>query len=271
MNAHVLVVEDDDTTRMTLAYEIQYAGYRVTQAANGEAAVDLLEQESFHVVLTDILMEQVDGIEVLYTARMQSYRPMVILLTGHGSLETAISALHQGAYAYLLKPCPPDKLLTCVHNAVKKHHAEQELLQATRMLTLYSRALGDMNNPFEEPSRGKHAHPAQARTDRSKMTHIGELTVGVHRREVWFQGQSVHVTPIEYALLRCLIETPGQARSYSEIARYTHQCDLSDADAQTLLSSHVHNLRKKLDPALLVNDRGNGYMLVVPASADPTE
>lgn len=76
-----------------------------------------------------------------------------------------------------------------------------------------------------------------------------------------FQGHSIHVTPIEYTLLRCLAQTPGSVYSYSAIVRVTHRLELSESEAQSLLRPHVRNLRKKLGRHMILTERGIGYLL----------
>lgn len=254
MKPHVLVVEDDTSARLTLVLGLRGAGYRVTEAADGETALDLLEQDEFTIVLTDLILGEVSGIEVLYTARMQPYRPMVILLTGHGSLDTSLTAFRNGAYDYLLKPCAPDELLRCVAGAVKRYSLEHQLREAAQVI--YGKVAGVLDTPQPEPTPA----PPRAVT-------IGALSIGHSRRDITFHGQPIMLTPIEYTLLRYLAEAPGKTRSYREIVRQTHNIDVSDAEAQTLIRPHIHNLRTKIATDYLVTDRGVGYALIDPDAA----
>jgi DNA-binding response OmpR family regulator len=246
---HILLVEDDASARMTLAIGLRGAGYRVTEAADGKIAIDLLEQETFTLVLTDLVLGEVSGIEVLYTARMQPYCPLVILLTGHGSLDSALAAFRNGAYDYVLKPCAPDHLLHVVAGAVRRHTLEGQMRESVRFM--YGQ-LHEVLGCLKSATSATPAGPLQ----------IGGLRIGATRRDVTFHGQPVTLTPIEYALLRCLAETPGQTRTYREIVRQTHQTDLSESEAQTLIRPHVHHLRTKLATDYLVTERGIGYRLV---------
>lgn len=262
MKHRILLVEDDSKARSMLTYLLQHSGYHVTPAADGESALDLLERETFNVVLTDIVMGEVDGIEVLHTARLQPYRPVVILLTGHGTLETCMAALRAGAFDYLLKPCTDAELLSCVERAVQRHCAEQQLAATADLIaTLYRPNEARTRRSDDEVARAGRLTAAQAAT---APLRVGALSIGRSRREVTLDGRPVHVTPIEYALLRCLAETPGVARTYAEIVRHTHGLNLDEAEAQVLLRVHISNLRKKLSPAYIANHRGNGYMLVDP-------
>lgn len=125
----ILLVEDATNTRKLIGKLLETSGYHVTYATDGETAIDTLEKESFAVVLTDIVLGNVDGLEVLHAARGQSYRPVVVLLTGYGSIETSIAALRLGAYNYLIKPVQDEELLACIASAVEKYHQDRVLYQ----------------------------------------------------------------------------------------------------------------------------------------------
>jgi DNA-binding response OmpR family regulator len=257
MKPRILLVEDHDSTRLLLAQLLTETGYHVTQAHDGETALNLLKQETFDIVLTDIVMGNVDGVEVLYTARQLVPRPVVILLTGHGTLETCIAALREGAFDYLLKPCSNERLLHCLAKAVRHYQAEQQVRRAVEMLATV------FTDPSESSTSSPQAGSAQEPPAPQLQT-IGDLTLGATRQSVRFQGQPVPITPIEFALLRFLATTPGQPRTYRDIIRHTHQLDLDRSEAQRLLSSHVRNLRRKLDKRHLVHEHGVGYKLVNP-------
>lgn len=267
MEAKILVVEDDHDALRKIAYRLQYAGYQVTQAADGETAIDLLEHETFAVVLTDIVMGKVDGIDVLHSARNMAYHPAVILLTGYGSLETCMEALRSGAYDYLLKPCSPERLLTCIAGAIERHQAEAQLHQVTNILTGQFTRGQSRTIPLTAPLSA----PPMLRHSRQPL-HIGALTVGQSRHDVWFEQQPVHVTPTEYTLLRYLAEHTGEFCACQDIVRYTHGLENADpVDAYSLVKAHIQNLRKKLATAYLVKGEDRSYMLLDPDAASGTE
>jgi DNA-binding response OmpR family regulator len=256
--ARILVVEDDATARLLLSDMLRYAGYHVTQAPDGETALELLEHEPFDVVLTDIVMRDISGVDVLHTARRRPTPPAVILLTGHATVETSVAALRAGAFDYLLKPCPDEKLRACIARAVQHHHDEQQLAQVADLLAARYRP---------DPAAEHPASPAPRSERAAEPLRVGALVVGNSRKDVTLHDEPVRVTPIEHALLRCLAATPGAARSYGEMVRHTHGAEMSESEAQTLLRAHIHNLRKKLPAGSLINDRGSGYMLIDPDAA----
>lgn len=245
MQARILLVEDDNQSRHLLARGLEQAGYHVTQAADGSSAIRTLEQQAFAVVLSDLVLGTVSGLDVLQAARKRPYRPMVILLTGHGSLDTALNALRNDAFDYLLKPCLPATLLETVKRAVQQHSAEQHLREATAMLV---GALDESNIP----------------TGQAEVFRIGELQIGNSRSNVTFRGQLIHLTPIEYQILLCLANAQGQTCRYTDMARRTHQIDMTSIEAQNLLRPHITHLRRKLAPGYLHNERGIGYRLIDP-------
>lgn len=251
MQARILLVEDDTHSRHLLARGLEQAGYHVTQAADGTSALQALEEQAFAVVLSDLVLGSVSGLDVLRAARKRPYRPVVILLTGHGSLDSALTALRNDAFDYLLKPCLPTTLLETMKRAVQQHSAEQHLREATALLF----------GPAEAVPIDYGEAP--------KTIAIGELQIGHSRADVTFRGKSLHLTPIEYQILSCLGQAFGQPCRYADIARRTHQLVMSPGEAQNLIRPHITHLRRKLAPGYLRNERGVGYRLVDPQSQQP--
>jgi two-component system, NtrC family, response regulator HydG len=100
----VLVVDDQRNMRATTALVLRQAGYDVAEAEDGSAAIQRLQGETFDVVLTDLRMGAVDGIEVLSRAVEASPSTQVIVMTAYGTIESAVEAVRRGAYDYLSKP-----------------------------------------------------------------------------------------------------------------------------------------------------------------------
>lgn len=271
MDAHILLAEDDATARMLLADVLEGSGYHVTTAQDGETALELLTRKTFDVVITDIRMRDVDGIQVLEAAKNRPLPPSVILLTGYGSLETAVAALRAGAQDYLLKPVDPKNLLTQVaqaveryQNDVRQNRAVQIIEQGLAQLQKHTPAIPhqSLDTPTEQELSDASIHTDSSGTDR--YIRIGSLNIDTFRHTASFKGELLHLTPIEYALLQCLAESPGKVCSYRDIVRCSHGHDVDEAEAQSLLKAHIRNMRRKIAPDYLVNVRGTGYMLVEP-------
>jgi DNA-binding NtrC family response regulator len=107
----ILVVDDDAVTRSLLTKRLTKESYDVETAEDGAKALDLIDQRSYDVILTDLMMPQVDGIGVLEAAKKISIKTEVILITAHASLANAIEAMKKGAADYLQKPINMDELI----------------------------------------------------------------------------------------------------------------------------------------------------------------
>ena len=131
---NLLLVDDDPFILEGIGEDLESNGYQVARASSGETAVDLLESTQFDLVITDLVMDNTDGIQVLKKTKELYANTQVIILTGFGDIDSAIEALRGQADDYLLKPCESQEMLFRVRNCLEK----QEL---TRKLNLYQKIL----------------------------------------------------------------------------------------------------------------------------------
>ena len=124
--AKILIVEDEAPLRELLEMELSRSGYKVAAAADGEEGLDKYRQEVFNVVLLDMRMPGMDGVEVLKQMRTESTIPEVIVFTGHGTIETAVECIKRGAYDYLTKPVKLDELEMVIDKAYEKNRLRYE-------------------------------------------------------------------------------------------------------------------------------------------------
>jgi len=125
----VLIVEDDEPMRRMIREVLAPAGAEVVEAESSQGALDYLEKHDVAVVVTDLRMPRIGGLEVLKFARRRSNLTQVILLTGHATVESAIEALKSGAYDYLRKPFEPDDLRRIVDHALEHYRLNRENVQ----------------------------------------------------------------------------------------------------------------------------------------------
>lgn len=128
-DAHLLVVDDEESLRITTAAILDKEGYVVDTAASGDEAISLLGQVDYDLVLTDLHMEGGDGLTVLSQIRRQAPLTISVVLTGFASVESAIAALQEGAYDYLIKPCDIDNMKHTIRRGVEHRRlmlAEQQ-------------------------------------------------------------------------------------------------------------------------------------------------
>lgn len=116
---HVLIVDDEESIRSSLDGILRDEGYRTSVAASGEDALSLLKEELPDLMLLDIWMPGLDGLETLRRARELAPEQVVIMMSGHGTIETAVKATKLGAFDFIEKPLSLEKLLLSIQNAVK--------------------------------------------------------------------------------------------------------------------------------------------------------
>ena len=130
----ILLVDDDPFILTGIGQNLENEGYKVTTAENGETALVLLGEEGFDLVITDLVMDGVDGIEVLKATKEKNPDTVVIILTGYGDMTSAIDALRLNADDYMLKPCQPEEMNFRVAACLEK-------VELSRRIKLYEQIL----------------------------------------------------------------------------------------------------------------------------------
>jgi DNA-binding NtrC family response regulator len=135
---HVLVVEDDPDGRRSVVEAIEEGGFKVSAAASGKAGVALFETGHFRVVITDLVMPDIDGIEVMRQIHALDEATPVMLMTAYGSVSSSVKALKAGAYDYITKPLDLDDLQSKISRAAEAHNLREEVTTLKSSLgTLY--------------------------------------------------------------------------------------------------------------------------------------
>jgi two-component system NtrC family response regulator len=124
--AKILIVEDERPLRELLEIELARSGYKVDSAADGEIGLTKYRQEAYNVVLLDMKMPGMDGVDVLKQMRAESILPEIIVFTGHGTIESAVECIKHGAYDYLTKPVKLDELEMVIDKAYEKNRLRYE-------------------------------------------------------------------------------------------------------------------------------------------------
>lgn len=130
----ILVVDDEEIYRELLQKTLDRAGYQVTTAVDGQEALALLRQETFHVVLTDLIMPGMTGVEVIRELKTLAPSTMGIIQTAHSSIETAVEAMRAGAYHYVTKPVQRDELLVVIERALEFQRLHYENFSLRKQL-----------------------------------------------------------------------------------------------------------------------------------------
>lgn len=131
---HLLIVDDDKAFRIATAALLQDAGYRVSAAPNGAEALRMIAERDYDLILSDLVMEGMNGIELLKQIRQKLPSACLIMITGFASIQTAVEAMRDGAHDYLTKPCNNDELLIKVERALAERKREKELERLRSLL-----------------------------------------------------------------------------------------------------------------------------------------
>lgn len=239
MKSVILVVDDEPVARQSLSDILRLEGYGVGSVPNGQAAVEFVRTHAVDLMVVDLRMPGMDGLEVIQVVNQTSPDTEVILLTAHGSTETAIQALRLRVHDYLLKPALPAQIVA----SVKKGLARREARLKGRGIS----SLVTSEAPVSE-TRFKDG-----------------TVVDLSRRLIRKNKKVSHLTPAEGRLLRVFLENPGKVFSHRELVLLVQGYDTSPQEAPEVLRPLVSRLRHKLDefPDLMnriSSVRGTGYV-----------
>jgi DNA-binding response OmpR family regulator len=229
MKEKILVVEDEPVLRETLDYKLSREGYEVMTSDNGELAVELALTKEPDLILLDIMLPEMDGIEVCRIVRQQMNVPILMLTARVDEIDKVVG-LEMGADDYLTKPFSMRELLARI----------KALLRRVRMM---------------------HEELAEQATERGELK-FGDLSIDPHRREVIYQGEILHLKPREYDLLRFLAENQGRVLSRDQILRDVWGWDYTGGTRT--VDVHIRWLREKIEsdpsnPSRIITVRGVGY------------
>jgi two-component system alkaline phosphatase synthesis response regulator PhoP len=273
--AHILVVDDEGAIRYSVSKTLQRVGYRVSEAASGEEALDMIDAQEYSVVLTDIRMPGIDGVELLRQIKDRTPDASVILMTGYASLGTAIEALRLGAHDYLIKPSSSQDIKSSVQegisraNSLKRRrdllHVIQSNLSELQSQQIESEQAASVSSSYSQNGQDKPMDSIPTPEPVSSMQ-LGVLTVYPGRYQISVHDKPIDLTPTEFDLLLYLAAHQGRVVSCHELVREVRGYTVGEAEAREVIRPHVSNLRRKLKNAglqndLIVNVRGIGYRL----------
>jgi DNA-binding response OmpR family regulator len=251
----VLVVDDEKAMRLSLSEIIRLDGCDVQAAASGEEALQLLSTNAFDLMLLDIKMPGMDGIRVLSEARRLSPQTVIILLTAHGTLDTAMQAIENQAFAYLLKPSAPDVIIDKVRRGLARR---TEMTHKDQLINQIEQNLRELRTETVPATAGS----ADAKP---KLASGGGIVLDLSRREATVGGKSLHLTPTEFRLLTALMTRPDEVLTAQQLVREAQGYQADEREAREIIRPTISRLRSKLaqyphSAKCLVSVRGQGYM-----------
>lgn len=234
MKINILVVDDEPVARQSLSDILRLEGYNVTAVANGEQAVEHVRNHAVDLIVLDLKMPGMNGLDVVQVVNQVSPDTEIILLTAFGSMESAVEALRQRVHDYLLKPASPGQILESVRRGLERREIRLNQRESKESEVLV-------------------------------FTTSDGTEVDLMRRTVTRGSQVESLTPAEGHLLKVFLENAGKVYSHRELVLLVQGYDVSQREAQEILRPLVSRLRHKLEPfptlfERIVSVRGTGYV-----------
>src|SRR5665647_2072784 len=141
----ILIIDDEKSIRKTLTEILSYEGYKIDEASDGEEGLKKFKEKTYDLVLCDIKMPKLDGIEFLEKAKEINNEVPIIIISGHGNIETAVEAVKKGAYDYISKPPDLNRMLITLRNAMDKTTLVAETKVLKRKVSKVQEIVGESN------------------------------------------------------------------------------------------------------------------------------
>ncbi|GAC1459162.1 MAG: hypothetical protein NVSMB8_08490 [Candidatus Limnocylindrales bacterium] len=145
----LLIVDDEESVAITMQAILQLDGHDVEMTTRGDDALRRIRETTYDLVLTDLRLDDLDGLQIVAETHKQSPETIVIVLTGYASLESAVKALREGAYDYLLKPCDVEELRSTVTRGLERRRVGQQLHERVVELEAANETISRMNADLE--------------------------------------------------------------------------------------------------------------------------
>jgi DNA-binding response OmpR family regulator len=240
MKSNILIVDDEPVARQSLTDILKLEGYSVMSLPNGQAAVEHVRTHPVDLMIVDMRMPGMSGLEVVQVVNQVSPETEVILLTAYGSTDTAIQALRLRIHDYLLKPASPAQVIQSVKKGLARRSAKLRI---------------------------KSGSVDTIETDDAIQEFVFKdgTIVDLSRRQIRYKNKTEHLTPAEGRLLQILMRNEGKVFSHRELVLLVQGYDTSQREAPEILRPLVSRLRHKLEqfPALaerVSSVRGTGYI-----------
>lgn len=258
----LLVVDDEAYVRIAIIRALMLQGHTVSGAASGEAALEMLTNESFDLMVLDMKMPGMDGIEVMRYAQELQSDLLIVVLTGYATLESALVAVKVHAADYLLKPASVYDIADAINRALAgKSQRAKESLQ--------TQITDDLLNTIPQMhSNNSHSNGDDPQRV-GRFVHYKSLMLDREHRLICLNGNAqttVALTEGEFSVLDVLFSRPGQTLNCRQVMKLGLGTETTEAGAKSVIRPYISRLRKKLlaldlGRQLIITVRGRGYAL----------
>jgi DNA-binding response OmpR family regulator len=196
-----------------------------------------------------------DGLDVIEVLQDESSDTVIIMLTAHGTLETAVQAMRRGAHDYLLKPANVNEIMQSVKGGLDKRRRE---LRRRELLSLMQHTLAAIADETPLP-------PAEPPVVSDRFLQVREVLVDQQKHLATLRGVPLELTPTEFKLLIYLLSNPDRVLSPQELVHEVQGYEADHWEARSIIRVHIRRLRQKLEPdpanpVYIITVRGAGYM-----------
>ena len=272
LNGKILVVDDEASIRFAMEEALSHDGHQVVTAESGETALQKISNHTFDLALIDLRLPGLGGMGVLAELRKRSPETVVIVLTAHASVETAVEALRQGAHDYLFKPCKTAELRESIQRGLQIR--QKEIKQRNILHQLEQHLASSLQNLratiVNDPAEMQPDKPAEVEADADNVRFLryGPLTVDFVRHIIALDEGLLELSPTEFNLLTYLINEAPRVIPPQELVRKVQGYESEQWEASETVRYHIYRIRQKIkavsktaDPNLIRPVRGVGYTI----------
>ncbi len=265
--ARILVVDDEPNVCNAVARALNLMGYETQEANSGQAALQRLNNQAFDLMILDMRMPEMDGIEVMQRAHQQYPDLLILVLTGHATLESAIAAVKSGAADYLLKPVVIADIAAAVDAALRPRAGQ---LQQKYWLRQVSEAVGEALDALRRAEVPLPV-PLAVEPAAERFLHTGPMTLDRSKRLLIISEEPPHIIELskgEALVLALLMESPDQVLSCRQLVHTAWGYELDERESQSVVRPYIFRLRRKIEidpdhPQVIQTVRGSGYLFHV--------
>jgi len=191
----ILIIDDEKAIRKTLSEILSYEGYKIDDAENGEDGLKKFNEKTYDVVLCDIKMPKIDGMEFLEKAKAANPDVPIIMISGHGTIETAVEAVKKGAFDYVSKPPDLNRLLITIRNAMDRQTLATEAKTLKRKVTRTQQMIGSSEGIIRIKDTIDKVAPTEARVLITGDNGVGKELVArwIHEKSNRADGPLIEV------------------------------------------------------------------------------